>query len=143
MIFFLTKYERAFLQRCSVRSVNVGVHVYSVWSHLIGKADLDESVNFGSLGHVLSHSLSYFILQVRQFLPVCLQLQPLKVWHLKEDKKVEFENIFKELTSKYLLIASVCLREHNCKTFTVINLQTGFQFQVVKTSCCTANLRGK
>lgn len=42
---------------------------------------LEES--FWSLGHVLSHGLPHFILQVRQFLPLGLQVQPLIVWHLK------------------------------------------------------------
>lgn len=38
---------------------------------------------FRSLGHVLSYGLPHFILQVCQFLPIGLQVEPLIVWHLK------------------------------------------------------------
>lgn len=41
----------------------------------------------GSLGHVLSDGLSYLILQVGRLLPISLQLQPLKVWHLQKDTR--------------------------------------------------------
>ena len=60
----------------------------------------------GSLGHVLGHGLPHFVLQVCQLLPVCLQLQPLIIWHLKEDTKEGCE-----IMSEYLLIISECLRE--------------------------------
>lgn len=75
---------------CSNVSVNVGVRVYSLCSRWLAKAPTllrlqNSSIRIGSPGHVLGHSLPYFILQVCQSLPVCLQLQPLVVWHLKED----------------------------------------------------------
>lgn len=87
LVFFLTKYERAFLQCTWVCAC-----VYSLWSHLIGKAPIWPSARLiGSLGHVLGHGLPHFILQVRQLLPIGLQLQPVIIWHLHCDEASQLE----------------------------------------------------
>lgn len=79
----------------------------------------------GSLGHVLGHSFPHFILQVGQLLPVWLQLQPLVIWHLKEDKKDGFENISLKRANEQVPSHYQWVLKSNCKThFIVIYLQT-------------------